>query len=149
MIVYQATQADLKGVAPLFDQYRVFYEQPSDLPGAQQFLLERLIRQDSVLFVAVAEGEYLGFTQLYPSFSSVSMQHTWILNDLFVSSGSRGQGIATKLMEKAKEYAIATGAKSLSLQTAQSNLSAQRLYESQGYVKDEEFYSYELLLGEK
>lgn len=147
MRVYQATTADLKGLAPLFDQYRIFYEQPSDLAGAEQFLSDRFVQQDSVIFVAKNEGEYVGFTQLYPSFSSVSMQRIWILNDLFVLLESRGQGIAKKLMDKAKEYAVQTGAKSLMLQTAQTNLTAQRLYEYQGYVRDEKFYSYELALG--
>lgn len=76
-------------IAPLFDAYRQFYGQTPDLEGARQFLFERLQGGESVIF-AVMEGENaLGFTQLYPSFSSVSMKPIWILNDLFVVEKAR------------------------------------------------------------
>ncbi|MGW8957668.1 GNAT family N-acetyltransferase [Paenibacillus sp. NPDC055715] len=66
----------------------------------------------------------LGFTQLYPSFSSVSMKRTWILNDLYVQEEARKQGIAQALLDKAKLHAIQSNAKSLELQTAPDNTNA-------------------------
>ena len=81
---------------------------------------------------------------MYPSFSSVSAKRSWILNDLYVAAGSRRSGVARTLMNAAKDFAIGTGAKGLSLSTARSNVIAQALYESLGYEKDSDFYSYYL-----
>ncbi|WP_028400608.1 GNAT family N-acetyltransferase [Ectobacillus panaciterrae] len=146
MEVYQATLSDLKGVSNLFNLYRMFYKQQSNLNGAELFISERLKNEESVIFVAVDQGKYLGFTQLYPSFSSVSMKRTWILNDLYVHQEARKKGVAQKLLETAKEYALSTGAKSLELQTAPGNKDAQRLYEKNGYKVDSSFLNYSLNL---
>ncbi|WP_416828170.1 GNAT family N-acetyltransferase [Ectobacillus polymachus] len=147
MEVYQATITDLVGVSELFNLYRVFYNQSSDLEGAATFLAERINNQESVIFVAVQEGRYVGFTQLYPSFSSVSMRRMWILNDLYVLKEARGQGVAQKLLDAAKKYALQTEAKSLELQTAPDNKIAQKLYEKNGYQKDTTFFHYSLNLN--
>ena len=89
---------------------------------------------------------YVGFTQLYPTFSSISMKRAWILNDLFVEAKTRKQGIGEMLIQKAKDYAVETGAKSISLSTALDNFAAQRLYERNGYTQDSQFFQYELNL---
>jgi GNAT superfamily N-acetyltransferase len=135
-------------LAPLFDGYRHFYEKPSDLDGARHFLAERLTHHESVIFLAL-QGEIqdeigLGFTQLYPSFSSVSMKRLWILNDLFVAPEGRRQGVARALLERARDHALETGAKGLMLETAIHNFSAQQLYSSLGWVRESDFYVYNL-----
>jgi len=142
--VRQATIEDLKELSVLFDQYRVFYGQASDLHGAEQFLWEKFEHRESVIFIAshLESGKAAGFTQLYPSFSSVSMERLWTLNDLFVAPAHRGQGVAGQLLEAAGRFALHTRAKGLQLSTAIDNTTAQRLYESLGYVRDEEFYHY-------
>lgn len=139
---------DLELIIPLFDEYRVFYGQVSDPEGAHAFLTERLKLDESVIFMAV-EGEGIskrasGLTQLYPSFSSVTMQRLWILNDLFVSATQRGLGLGSLLLEGARDFAVSTGTKGLTLTTMTDNFVAQRLYERQGYIKDDEFYTYNL-----
>lgn len=131
-------------LAPLFDGYRQFYEKPSDLDGARRFLSERLANHQSVIFLALQNEIGLGFTLLYPSFSSVSMKRLWILNDLFVAPAGRRQGVASALLERAREHAIETGAKGLMLETAIDNFSAQRLYSSLGWVREDQFYVYNL-----
>ncbi len=133
---------DLDALVPLFDGYRVFYGQPSDLDGARAFLADRLKRGESVIFLAVAEGEIVGFTQLYPSFSSVSMKRLWVLNDLYVEPDSRQSGAGRALVLRAERWATETGAKGLTLSTQITNLSAQRLYEACGWTLDEEFVHY-------
>ncbi|TWT13335.1 GNAT family N-acetyltransferase [Planomicrobium sp. CPCC 101079] len=142
----RASLENLEGVARLFDGYRVFYKQEPDLDAARNYIEQRLENEDSVIFVVTDGEDYLGFTQLYPMFSSVSMKRLWILNDLYVAAEARKRGVGEMLMEKAKEFALETGAKSLNLSTAFDNHSAQRLYEKLGYRRDDEFYSYELLL---
>ena len=147
MQVKRAVPGDLDAVAPLFDAYRQFYGQPPDLAAARAFLAERLARGESVIFVAVAlEREALGFTQLYPSFSSVSLRRLWILNDLFVGPGVRREGVGRRLLERAREWAVETEAKGLILATAVTNTAAQALYESCGWRRDEEFQHYHLLV---
>lgn len=147
MEIYQASVEDLEGVSRLFNLYREFYQQESDLEGAREYIKERLENKDSVIFVVRDNKKYAGFTQLYPTFSSISMRRAWILNDLYVEAEARKQGVGEMLLQKAKDYAVETGAKSISLSTAPDNDSAQRLYEKYGYVRDSQFYQYELYLG--
>ncbi|QED46178.1 GNAT family N-acetyltransferase [Cytobacillus dafuensis] len=143
MEIYKATLHDLDGISKLFDQYRVFYNQPSNIHAAKDFIQERLKKEDSVILVAVENENYVGFTQLYPSFSSVSMKRLWILNDLFVDGGSRKLGVGGKLLGAAKQFAMDTQAKGLLLQTAVDNFTAQRLYEADGWEKDTNSFYYE------
>ena len=146
MKVFLANIEHLEALSVLFDQYRVFYQQSSDLNGARLFLKNRFEYCDSIIFAARDGDQIAGFTQLYPSFSSVSMKRVWILNDLFVTFLYRNQGIARSLMAIAKQYAEETGAIRISLSTQQSNHVAQALYESLGYEKDEVFHHYSLRL---
>ncbi|MGY3714256.1 N-acetyltransferase family protein [Sutcliffiella cohnii] len=147
MTIYEATKNDVEGVSNLFNLYRVFYNKPFDLEGARSYITERMEKGDSVIFVAKIDDEYVGFTQLYPTFSSISMKKAWILNDLYVDEKARGKGVGEKLLQRAKELAVQTGAKSISLSTALDNYTAQRLYEKNGYERDEHFYQYELSLS--
>lgn len=142
----RAELEDLDAVVPLFDGYRVFYGQPSDLDAARTFLADRLKRGESVIFLAVAEGEIVGFTQLYPSYSSVSLKRLWILNDLFVEPDARQSGAGRALVLRAERWATETGAKGLTLSTQVTNLSAQRLYEACGWTADDEFLHYHRFL---
>lgn len=138
--IKQAQQQDLAQIAHLFDAYRVFYKQASDYALALAFITERFENNESVIFYAInEESEYLGFTQLFPSFSSVSAQRSWILNDLFVSPDLRSSGIGTLLLNKAKQHAIQTQTKGIGLETSEDNVRAQALYESLGYKKNSEF----------
>lgn len=146
MEVYKATKRDLDGISTLFDLYRVFYQQSSNINAAKDFIRERIEKNDSVIFVAVEDGEYVGFTQLYPTFSSVSMKRLWTLNDLYVKEAHRKSGVAKKLLDAAQQLAIETEAKGLQLSTAVDNFTAQRLYEADGWVKDNSFFYYEKLL---
>ncbi len=142
--IMRATPEHLDLAVPLFDGYRRFYGQTGDLEGARVFLRERLTRKESVLFLAVEEDVGFGFTQLYPSFSSVSMQRLWILNDLFVVPEARGRGVAAALLEEARQLAVRTRAAGLKLRTATDNHAAQRLYEKLGWERDDAFHNYSL-----
>jgi ribosomal protein S18 acetylase RimI-like enzyme len=145
--IVRAGQEHLDDLARLFDAYRGFYEQPSDLQGARAYLSERLANDDSVIFLALEGGEALGFTQLYPSFASLQMGPLWILYDLYVVPEARRRGVGRALLERARRFGTETGAVSLELSTAIDNEPAQALYESLGWVRDTEFYNYELELS--
>ena len=110
MEVVLARIEELEEVSRLFDLYRVFYNQSSDLEAARSFIQQRFHQKNSQIFIARVQEQTVGFTQLYPSFSSVSMKPIWILNDLFVEEAERKQGIAKLLMSAAENFARETGA---------------------------------------
>lgn len=141
MEIIRAGMDDLDIISPLFNAYRIFYGQQEDMTLACHFLAERLSQQESVIFFARDEqGAGIGFTQLYPSFSSVAAKRIWVLNDLYVAAQARRLGVAKKLMDTAKEFAMATNARGLALETARDNSAAQRLYEALGYRKEDGYH---------
>ncbi|WP_040285038.1 GNAT family N-acetyltransferase [Sporosarcina koreensis] len=146
MDIRQAGIGDLEEAAELFNAYRMFYEQPSDAEGARTYIRDRLVNEESVIFIARKDGASVGFAQLYPVFSSIAMRKSWILNDMFVHPDARNLGIGQRLLDSVKAYADETGAKSIVLETAPDNYGARKLYEKNGYVRDTGFYHYELSL---
>ena len=139
LTVVRATIDHIGDVAKLFDSYRRCYGQQSDRDGAEEFLTDRLQRADSVIFLASRQTETVGFVQLYPSFSSIAMKQLWVLNDLFVTETARQQGVAMALMQEAQRFAEEKSAVRLVLATGKDNVTAQRLYEKMGWVRDSTF----------
>lgn len=134
-------------VVGLFNQYRIFYGKFSDLGMAKAFIDARLEHNESVIFVALDENKPVGFTQLYPKYSSVGLVKNWILNDLFVNLEYRKQGIGETLIKTAMDFAKGQGAAYVQLETAVDNFTAQSLYEQIGFVKqgpDEAFLLYKI-----
>lgn len=138
--IRKATLQDLERLVPLFDAYRQFYKQKEDIEGARRFLTERLERQDSVVFLAFEEDRAVGFTQLYPQFSSVGMDRNWLLNDLYVAEAARKRGVAFRLLEAARVWGRESGARWLMLETGVDNYAAQALYEKAGWSRVEEVF---------
>jgi ribosomal protein S18 acetylase RimI-like enzyme len=148
MDIRRATPTDLALVAPLFDAYRQFYDKPADPGLARDFVAARLTREESTILLAVDDdGRALGFTQLYPLFSSLSARPMLILSDLYVAPGARRRGVARALLLAARRYGESTGAERMELQTAHTNTAAQALYESLGWIHDREFRTYALPLA--
>ena len=145
--IRQAVLADLDAVATLFDGYRQFYGQTSDEAAAKTFLQARFEHGQSVVLLAESQGQAVGFTQLYPSFSSVSMARVFVLNDLYVAESARRMGVGEALLNAAADHARQLGAVRLSLTTNVQNLPAQSLYASMGWERDQKFYAYHLALG--
>ncbi|WP_246193469.1 GNAT family N-acetyltransferase [Pseudoxanthomonas suwonensis] len=143
ILVRSAGMEDLPALAALFDGYRVFYGQPTDLARASAFLRQRLERGDSHLLLAVdGQGTALGFTQLYPLFTSVGTAPIELLNDLFVAPDARGRGVGRALLRRAAGDARARGALRLELQTTVDNAAAQALYASEGWVRADGFIGF-------
>lgn len=142
MYIQRATLNELDSLTELFDLYRLFYKQESNLEGARAFLKERLVKEESVVFIAYDENSPVGFVQLYPSFSSVSMKQSWILNDLYVKKSARNNGFAEKLIKMVINFADETDAKGILLETGKENIPAQRLYEKIGFIRDSNYYYY-------
>jgi len=149
MEIIRANLALLDPLADLFNQYRQFYEQESDLGACRDFLAERIVYNQSVIFAARLDGgEIVGLTQLYRSYCSVELKGLIYLYDLFVAPAARRHGVARALMEAARRYGVEQDACRLQLETAVSNMPGQALYEDLGWERDEEFFTYHLALGE-
>lgn len=146
--VRQAAFDDIDSVAPLFDAYRQFYGKASDVGAARQFLRERFDHGESVVFLAFDGDAAVGFTQLYPSFSSTALARVFILNDLFVAQDHRRSGVATRLLDAATTYARSLGAVRVSLNTDTGNTTAQATYEARGWQRDQAFFAYHFLPGD-
>jgi len=139
----KASIQDLEKIAPLFDAYRQFYEQEHNLEFAKEFISARLNNNESIIFVTEDETQNaLGFCQIYPSFCSVIGAPIYVLYDLFVSPNARKSGLGKMLLEQAREHAQANGIPRMDLTTAKTNLNAQSLYKSLGWVRDNIFYAY-------
>jgi ribosomal protein S18 acetylase RimI-like enzyme len=144
--IRQASPDDLHELARLFDAYRQFYDQPSDVRGAREFLAERMESRQSLVIVAAGDDALVGFTQLYPMFSSVRMAPIWILNDLYVDTDVRRLGIGGLLLEASAAAARAAGATRLVLETARENLGARALYRAAGWSEEStQWYGIDLL----
>jgi GNAT superfamily N-acetyltransferase len=139
--IKQATQVELDNIAPLFNAYRVFYGQTPNKTAAFDFLEDTFVKKDSVIFLACVKEVPVGFTQLYPTFSSVSLKASLILNDLYVIESNRNMGIAKRLLETVKIYCQNNNYKGLRLETATDN-PAQHLYEKLGWEKDVHSFHY-------
>jgi GNAT superfamily N-acetyltransferase len=146
--IRQANVDDLDSIVPMFDAYRQFYKQPPDPELARAFLLERFQHNQSVIFLALdSAGSPLGFTQLYPSFSSGLARRIYILNDLFVVPEARRRKVGHLLLRAAAEFGRSVGAARLTLSTAIENMSAQALYKFSGWQRDTVFCTWTLPLG--
>jgi ribosomal protein S18 acetylase RimI-like enzyme len=153
MEIKRINSAERHLVADLFNQYRVYYEQPSNIALADEYLKERLENNESVVFIALLEENGtslpIGFTQLYPTYSSVRATKNWILNDLFVHPEYRNLGAGQKLIRTVMQFAKETGATFVQLETGIDNIHAQRLYETIGFTRqapDADFYVYRIAI---
>ncbi len=136
--IRKVTIDDLPQLSNLFDCYRVFYKKQSDIAAGNNFLRERIINKESEIFVAESDdGKLVGFTQLYPLFSSTRMQRLWLLNDLYVPEDYRGKGISKQLIEAAKQMAKDTNACGLLLETAKTNTIGNQLYPATDFALEE------------
>lgn len=140
--VRQAQLEDVDALVPLFDDYRQFYGQPSDLTRARNWLRARIGANESVVLLAERDAQAAGFAQLYPMYSSVQTARIWVLNDLYVAPEQRRLGVAQALLKSAIEYARDDGAARLQLETRRDNEAARALYLKTGWREDDtQWYS--------
>ena len=133
--IERADLHNLDQIVPLFDGYRQFYGQPSDMDQARTFISRHLENGTSVIFLAFIGEQPCGMTQLYGSYTSIRMARIWKLNDLFVSVAARGYGVGTALLKRVQQFGEQTHAARVDLSTDVNNFTAQHLYEKFGFEK--------------
>lgn len=146
-MIRKATIQDLDQLTPLFDQYLVFYKKPSNYEKHKLYLKERIENNEAIIFMAFDDqikDKAIGFTLIYPTFSSILLSKILILNDLFVDSTIRNNGTGEKLILKTVELAKELGVNLIRLRTAKTNVKAQGLYHKMGFVRDNLVYTYDL-----
>jgi ribosomal protein S18 acetylase RimI-like enzyme len=146
-MIRKATAQDLDQLTTLFDQYLVFYKKPSNIEKHKSFLKERMEKNEAIIFIAFddeVKEKAIGFTLIYPTFSSILLSKILILNDLYVDSTIRNNGTGEKLILKTIELAKELDAKLVRLRTAKNNIIAQGLYHKMGFVRDDLVYTYDL-----
>lgn len=151
MRIVQATLDHLDMLTPLFVKYREFYGELPFPDSSRKFLEKRLSRKESIIYLALADDDdtkILGFCQLYPSFSSLSLKRVWILNDIYVAEDARRQLVADRLLQTAKKMAKETNAVRMRVSTSAGNEVAKKVYESIGFREDSEFVNYILPIHE-
>ena len=142
--IIKANVNHIKQVGELFDLYRQFYKYVSNINESTDYISERMQNNESIIFFATnKQKEAMGFVQLYETFGSLDLGKIIILYDLYVKKDHRKNKIGRQLMLKSHEYAKKINAKRIQLSTATDNFIGQSLYESLGYVKDADFYTYD------
>ncbi|GLZ84226.1 GNAT family N-acetyltransferase [Pseudomonas sp. BN414] len=145
MRIVQATLEHLDLLTPLFVKYREFYGELPFPESSKKFLEKRLSRKESVIYLAFPDDDdtrLMGFCQLYPSFSSLSLKRVWILNDIYVAEDARRQLVADRLLQTAKKMARETNAVRMRVSSSVDNEVAHKVYESIGFREDTEFKNY-------
>lgn len=150
MRIVQATLEHLDLLTPLFIKYREFYGELPFPDSSRKFLETRLKRKESVIYLALADDEdkLLGYCQLFPSYSSLSLKRVWILNDIFVAEDARRMLVADRLLQTAKQMARDSKAVRIRAATLKGNDTARRLYESIGFREDDQFSNFLLPLND-
>lgn len=147
MNIKKVSLNELEHLVSLFDQYMVFYQQPSAPSRYRKYLNERILNNEASAFIAYSvNNEPVGFVLNYHTFSSISLGKVVVLNDLFVLPSYRERGIANDLINRVISLAKQTSSTRIDLGTAKDNFSAQALYEKMGFVKDNEYFSYSLVI---
>ena len=143
--IRQATENDVDALVEIVKKYREFQGiTVQEFRDVKEFISERISKSESTILIAISEasGSIVGFVQLYPVFSTVSLQKQWLLNDFYVSEEERNSGIGSALMEAVKEYFHGV-AKGFILVTHKTNTGAKRFYDKHGWKTDVfDFYFY-------
>ncbi len=146
MRIINANLDHLDQLTPMFIRYRELYGAMPQAEASREYLTERLNKNEAVILLAFEQDTLLGFCLVYPSFSSVSLRPTWIINDLYVSEEARGQHIARKLLQEISQQAHGNQAVRLRVSINANNEIAKRLYESADFLEDKHFRNYILPL---
>lgn len=96
------------------------------------------------MWVAVIEGEVVGYVELGPALPLASNRHVVEVKGLAVDPTHQGRGIGRLLLQAAFEAALERGARRLTLRVLAPNATARALYGSCGLVVEgvlrEEFW---------
>ena len=136
--------AQFEAVLPLIAAYQEFYRQVPSLERNRTHFSQYLTNHEQgILFGAFLDDKAIGFCTLYFLPSSLSGETMCVLNDIYTLPEYRGLGVARALLAESRTYAKQRGFSNLEWWTAESNATAQRLYDQLG-ARRSAWYLYDL-----
>lgn len=138
--ITRVTPHDLDELLVLMRGYCDFYEvlpTDADLLTLARALIEDPEREGVQLLARDQQGHAVGFATVYWTWSTTSACRIGVMNDLFVSSGARGQGLAEELIEACRAECARRDARELTWQTAPDNHRAQTVYDRVGATRQQ------------
>jgi len=145
VIVRDIAPGDHDAWRPLFHAYGVFYE--TDLSDEVLDHVWSAIRGDAIrAFVAEQNGRVVGFAHVRTHTATFSVGEDWYLEDLFVDPDVRAGGVGTAILEHLIKVGRYEGGGTLRWVTAESNATAQRVYDK--LAKRTTWVTYEVELDE-
>jgi GNAT superfamily N-acetyltransferase len=145
-LIRELKESDKLAWSKLWDGYLLFYE--TELSAEQSGLTwKRLLDSNFNMYGLVAEvdGVVLGITHYSFQNSTWAPVNHCYLEDLFVATNSRGQGLGRLLIEGVKKVAIVAGSSRLYWNTDSTNATARKLYDS--YTHDSGKVQYRIPLS--
>lgn len=128
VIVRDIAPADHDAWRALFHAYGVFYE--TELADDVLDHVWSAIRGEAIrAFVAEQDGRVVGFAHVRTHVATFSVGEDWYLEDLFVDPDVRAGGVGTAILEHLVKVARYESGSTLRWVTAESNVTAQRVYE--------------------
>jgi GNAT superfamily N-acetyltransferase len=126
--------ADLAAWTSLWDGYNAFYgrQGPTALPAeTTRVTWARLLDDDEAVHALVAEcsGRLVGLAHYLFHRSTILVEPTCYLQDLFTAEAARGKGVGRALIEAVYQRAKLAGAGRVYWQTHETNAAAMRLYD--------------------
>ena len=135
--------ADFSGWLPLWQGYNAFYGRTgaTELPAqVTQTTWQRFFDAYEPVHALVAErdGRLLGLAHYLLHRSTIQIEPSCYLQDLFTEDSARGSGIGRALIEAVYQSALEAGCRRVYWQTHESNAAAMQLYdqlaEKSGFV---------------
>jgi ribosomal protein S18 acetylase RimI-like enzyme len=140
-------EAGFGDVVRLVDDYRVHYRAQSDHDRTERWLRGTASRAQMRCYLATASADVaVGVALVFPSPMTVRLDELWVLRDLYVARGHRGQGVGRALVTRVLDDARAAGVPRISLQTESDNDAARALYRSLGFIAPEEVVALSMAL---
>lgn len=117
----------------LFADYGEFYDTtfPDDvLDGVWSWLMDAESEVCAVVAVSTGKsGDVVGFAHYRQLPDTFTASVAWFLDDLYVEPGHRGSGAGAALIDAVAERAASDGGGTVRWITAESNATAQRVYD--------------------
>lgn len=130
MTIRPPAAADRPQWQRLWEEYLHFYQHEPD-PVSTGHLWARLLDDEDLVegLIAESEGGLVGIVHFFPHPSTWQPKPVCYLQDLYVDSVERGQGVGRLLIQEVVERAREAGWSHVYWQTAEDNTRARRLYD--------------------
>jgi GNAT superfamily N-acetyltransferase len=125
---------DTEAFLSLVDAHADFEGMPRPSPEARARLIEHALMDPPLQrsYVALMEGEVVGYAIVFLAYSSFLARPTFFIEDIFIRATHRGQGVGTTFMAALADEARSLACGRIEWMVQHWNESAQRFYARQG-----------------